>query len=160
MQEEERRHAWPKTRKWRNLLQEFLALPNLLFNQSDTFPCAFGGYRRVDCVPTTQLHFAFGVHGTPSPCFSVDYSNTAIMVINPHKLGVHKVLQHIPLNKVFDAPAKARLAKAVNIADLRLCAKQRAHKVSFELCWSLCERFFLGLWRIMCFVCVCAGFLL
>ena len=64
------------------------------------------------------------------------------MVINPHKLGVHKVLQHIPLNKVFDAPAKARLAKAVNIADLRLCAKQRAHKVSFYLCWLVCRYWF------------------
>ena len=52
-------------------------------------------------------------------------------MINPHKLGVHKVLQHIPLNALFDAPSKARLRKAVNIADLRLCAKQRAHKVSF-----------------------------
>ena len=52
-------------------------------------------------------------------------------MINPHKLGVHKVLQHIPLNALFDAPSKARLRKAVNIADLRLCAKQRAHKVSY-----------------------------
>jgi len=51
------------------------------------------------------------------------------MVINPHKLGVHKLLKHIPLNAIFDAPSKARLRKAVNIADLRLCAKQRAHKV-------------------------------
>lgn len=50
--------------------------------------------------------------------------------ITPHKLGVHKILSHIPLNVIFDAPAKARLRKAVNIADLRLCAKQRAHKVS------------------------------
>lgn len=76
------------------------------------------------------------------------------MVINPHKLGVHKVLQHIPLNKVFDAPAKARLAKAVNIADLRLCAKQRAHKVSFEFTgWGTN----LGYGHIMCFVRACAG---
>jgi len=51
------------------------------------------------------------------------------MIFNPHKLGVHKVLQHIPLNKVFDAPYKARLRKAVNIADLRAIAKARAHKV-------------------------------
>lgn len=52
------------------------------------------------------------------------------MIFNPHKLGVHKVLQNIPLNAVFDAPYKRRLAKAVNIADLRLIAKSRAHKVS------------------------------
>jgi 4-hydroxy-L-threonine phosphate dehydrogenase PdxA len=51
--------------------------------------------------------------------------------ITPHKLGVHKILKHIPLNAIFDAPSKRRLAKAVNIADLRLCAKARAHKVSF-----------------------------
>jgi len=50
--------------------------------------------------------------------------------INPHKLGVHKILKHIPLNAIFDMPSKRRLAKAVNIADLRLCAKARAHKVS------------------------------
>ena len=80
------------------------------------------------------------------------------MVINPHKLGVHKVLQHIPLNKVFDAPAKARLAKAVNIADLRLCAKQRAHKVSFNLRWLVLRTFCLGLGHIMCFVCAYVGF--
>jgi len=52
--------------------------------------------------------------------------------INPHKLGIHKVLKHIPLNALFDMPSKRRLAKAVNIADLRLCAKQRAHKMAFD----------------------------
>ena len=51
------------------------------------------------------------------------------MIFNPHKLGVHKVLQHIPLNALFDAPYQAALKKAVNIADLRLIAKSRAHKV-------------------------------
>jgi len=54
------------------------------------------------------------------------------MVLNPHALGVHKILKHIPLNALFNAPSKARLAKAVNIADLRLCAKQRAHKMVFD----------------------------
>jgi L-lactate dehydrogenase (cytochrome) len=52
------------------------------------------------------------------------------MIPNPHKLGLHKILKYIPLNAMFNAPSKARLAKAVNIADLRLCAKARAHKVS------------------------------
>jgi hypothetical protein len=51
------------------------------------------------------------------------------MLFNPHKLGVHKVLEHIPLGKLFDAPYKAKLRRAVNIADLRLIAKARAHKV-------------------------------
>jgi 4-hydroxy-L-threonine phosphate dehydrogenase PdxA len=51
------------------------------------------------------------------------------MMFNPHKLGIHKVLKHIPLNAVFDAPYKRALKKAVNIADLRLIAKARAHKV-------------------------------
>jgi hypothetical protein len=50
--------------------------------------------------------------------------------INPHKLGLHKIFKHIPLNAIFDMPSKRRLAKAVNIADLRLCAKARSHKVS------------------------------
>ena len=52
------------------------------------------------------------------------------MIFNPHKLGVHKVLKNIPLNALFDAPYKRALKKAVNIADLRLIAKSRAHKVS------------------------------
>lgn len=52
------------------------------------------------------------------------------MIFNPHKLGVQKVLKHIPLNAVFDAPYKAMVKKAVNIADLRAIGKARAHKVS------------------------------
>ena len=51
------------------------------------------------------------------------------MLFNPHKLGVQKVLKHIPLNAIFDAPYKRALKKAVNIADLRLIAKARSHKV-------------------------------
>ena len=66
----------------------------------------------------------------------------ATMVINPHKLGVHKLLKHIPLNALFDAPSKARLRKAVNIADLRLCAKQRAHKVRRILAFLCCIHLF------------------
>ena len=54
------------------------------------------------------------------------------MIFNPHKLGVHKVLKYVPLNAVFDAPYKRAVKKAVNIADLRLIAKSRAHKVSYE----------------------------
>ncbi|GAX15612.1 hypothetical protein FisN_3Lh083 [Fistulifera solaris] len=54
------------------------------------------------------------------------------MIFNPHKYGVHKFLQKIPLGAVFDAPYKARLKKAVNIADLRLIAKSRAHKMVFD----------------------------
>jgi len=52
--------------------------------------------------------------------------------ITPHKLGLHHILKHIPLNKIFDAPSKRRLAKAINIADLRDCAKMRAHKMVFD----------------------------
>jgi L-lactate dehydrogenase (cytochrome) len=52
------------------------------------------------------------------------------MIFNPHKLGIHKILKYIPLNAIFDAPYKARLRKAVNIADLRMIGKARAHKVS------------------------------
>mmetsp|Transcript_17800 Transcript_17800/g.40415 ORF Transcript_17800/g.40415 Transcript_17800/m.40415 type:complete len:432 (-) Transcript_17800:367-1662(-) len=54
------------------------------------------------------------------------------MIPDPHKLGVHKILKHVPLNSLFHAPSKRRLAKAVNIADIRLCAKQRAHKMVFD----------------------------
>ena len=39
---------------------------------------------------------------------------------NPHKLGVHKLIKHISLNALFDSTVKARLHKAVNIANLRL----------------------------------------
>jgi hypothetical protein len=42
------------------------------------------------------------------------------------------VLKHIPLNAIFDAPYKAAVKKAINIADLRTIAKSRAHKVSFS----------------------------
>ncbi len=59
----------------------------------------------------------------------VDKISIDNMIFNPHKLGVHKVLKYIPLNAFFDAPYKRMLAKAVNIADLRLIAKARAHKV-------------------------------
>jgi hypothetical protein len=53
----------------------------------------------------------------------------ATMMFNPHKLGIHKILSKIPLNAIFDAPYKRRLRKAVNIADLRIIGKARAHKV-------------------------------
>jgi len=69
------------------------------------------------------------------------------MIFNPHKLGVHKVLQHIPLNALFDAPYKRRLAKAVNIADLRAIAKSRAHKVRF--CVLISCYYFLGVLPIV-----------
>ena len=61
------------------------------------------------------------------------------MLFNPHKLGLHKVLKHIPLGAVFDAPYKAALKKAVNIADLRLIAKSRAHKVGCYYCCLACK---------------------
>jgi hypothetical protein len=55
------------------------------------------------------------------------------MMFNPHKLGIHKILSKIPLNAIFDTPYKAQLKRAVNIADLRLIAKARAHKVTSRL---------------------------
>ena len=65
------------------------------------------------------------------------------MLFNPHKLGVHKVLQHIPLNALFDIPYKAALKKAVNIADLRTIAKARSHKVRYGCITSLRRRLLL-----------------
>jgi len=54
------------------------------------------------------------------------------MVLNPHKLGVHKILQHIPLNALLDQPFQSALKKAVNVGDLRLLAKSRAHRMVFD----------------------------
>ena len=54
------------------------------------------------------------------------------MIFNPHKLGLHKVLKHVPLAGVLDAPYRNAVQKAVNIADLRLIAKSRAHKVRYS----------------------------
>ena len=53
--------------------------------------------------------------------------------MTPHSLGVHKVLKHLnPLVKpMLDFLPNRRLAQAVNIADLRLCAEQRMHKMCF-----------------------------
>eukprot|EP00934_Nitzschia_sp_Nitz4_P004885 Nitzschia sp. Nitz4//scaffold8_size234185//178071//179598//NITZ4_001285-RA/size234185-augustus-gene-0.249-mRNA-1//1//CDS//3329559890//4875//frame0 len=59
-------------------------------------------------------------------------TSSGIMLFNPHKLGVHKVLQHIPLNAALDAPFQAAIKKAVNIADIRSIAKARAHKMVFD----------------------------
>jgi hypothetical protein len=62
------------------------------------------------------------------------------MIFNPHKLGIHKILSKIPLNALFDAPYKARLRKAVNIADLRIIGKARAHKVRNKARQLMCVR--------------------
>ncbi|KAG8461515.1 hypothetical protein KFE25_001119 [Diacronema lutheri] len=53
---------------------------------------------------------------------------------SPHDLGVHKLLKPLrPLiSPIVDWPAKQRLRAAVNIADLRQCAKMRAHKMVFD----------------------------
>ena len=50
---------------------------------------------------------------------------------SPHDLGLHHVLKPLrPLvNPLVGTLAKRRLEKAVNIADLRMCAKKRAHKM-------------------------------
>jgi hypothetical protein len=52
------------------------------------------------------------------------------MLLDPHKLGVHKILKHVPLNALFlDRPYQMAVQKAVNIADLRAIASKRAHKM-------------------------------
>jgi hypothetical protein len=82
------------------------------------------------------------------------------MMFNPHKLGVHKVLKHIPLNALFDIPYKRALKKAVNIADLRVIAKSRAHKVSvisgfYALQYVVLFRsFLLSLNPFFCCICI------
>ncbi|CAB9513575.1 Peroxisomal (S)-2-hydroxy-acid oxidase [Seminavis robusta] len=55
------------------------------------------------------------------------------MIFNPHKLGVHKVLQYIPwMGRLLDIQHQARVRQAVNIADLRNIARGRAHKMVFD----------------------------
>mmetsp|Transcript_16087 Transcript_16087/g.30623 ORF Transcript_16087/g.30623 Transcript_16087/m.30623 type:complete len:98 (-) Transcript_16087:507-800(-) len=58
------------------------------------------------------------------------------MLFSPHKLGLHKVLQYIPLGAVLDAPFEAAVQKAVqkavNIAHLRVIAQQRSHRMVFD----------------------------
>lgn len=53
---------------------------------------------------------------------------------SPHDLGLHKILNPLrPLiSPIVDWPSKQRLRAAVNIADLRQCAKLRAHKMVFD----------------------------
>lgn len=53
---------------------------------------------------------------------------------SPHDLGLHKILNPLrPLvSPIVDFGAQRRLKEAVNIADLRQCAKLRAHKMVFD----------------------------
>lgn len=55
-------------------------------------------------------------------------------MLTPHALGVHNVLKYVRpwLHPLLDAPSRYRLARAVNIADLRECARRRAHKMVFD----------------------------
>ena len=52
---------------------------------------------------------------------------------SPHSLGVHKLLGPLrPLvTPVVDAASRRRLAKCVNVADLRLAAEKRMHRMCF-----------------------------
>ncbi len=59
-------------------------------------------------------------------------STARTMMFDPHKLGLHKVLRHFPLNSLFDRPYQVAVQKAVNIADLRAIASRRAHKMIFD----------------------------
>jgi hypothetical protein len=48
---------------------------------------------------------------------------------NPHTLGVHRVLKHFngAVRPLINRRANERLKNAINIADLRQCAKKRMH---------------------------------
>ena len=52
---------------------------------------------------------------------------------SPHSLGVHKLLGPLrPLvTPVVDAASRRRLAKCVNVADLRIAAEKRMHRMCF-----------------------------
>jgi len=54
-------------------------------------------------------------------------------MLTPHDLNIHKLLRLLsPLVRpIANYPARRRLRKAVNIADLRLCAESRLHKMCF-----------------------------
>jgi hypothetical protein len=56
------------------------------------------------------------------------------MPFNPHAMGVNNVLKWLsPLVRpMLNAPSARRLESAVNIADLRLAARQRAHRMVFD----------------------------
>jgi hypothetical protein len=114
----------------------------------------------VALFESLQLHFSFSISHfdfvvawlfsrTATLFFSSIFASiqhtlhhhSFIMLFNPHKLGLHKLLQKIPLGAVFDAPYKRALKKAVNIADLRLIAKSRAHKVRRHR-WPSCSSTF------------------
>ena len=52
-----------------------------------------------------------------------------------HKLGIHRVLSKVPFaREILNVPSQRRLAAAVNIADIRECAKARSHKMVFDYC--------------------------
>jgi len=58
----------------------------------------------------------------------------SLKIPSPHDLGIHKVLKHIRpiINPLVDTFSKHRLNNAVNIADLRICARKRSHKMVFD----------------------------
>ena len=53
---------------------------------------------------------------------------------SPHDLGIHHIFKHFRpiINPLVNTFSKNRLEKAVNIADLRICAKKRSHKMVFD----------------------------
>ena len=55
------------------------------------------------------------------------------MGLTPHKLGLHKLLRLLSpaVRPLLNAASERRLANAVNIADLRTCAKARMHPMCF-----------------------------
>lgn len=63
------------------------------------------------------------------------------MLFNPHKLGVHKILKHVPLSvsRILDVRHQRNVRKAVNIADLRRIAQQRSHKMVFDYLDGGCD---------------------
>ncbi len=62
-------------------------------------------------------------------------------MLTPHSLGLHKILSLLsPLVRpVVNWNAERRLANAVNVSDIRDCAKQRAHKMVFDYLDSVAD---------------------
>jgi isopentenyl diphosphate isomerase/L-lactate dehydrogenase-like FMN-dependent dehydrogenase len=58
----------------------------------------------------------------------------SLKIPSPHDIGLHHILKYIRpiINPLVDTLSKNRLNNAVNIADLRICAKKRSHKMVFD----------------------------
>jgi len=86
------------------------------------------------CIPQVPKQPAGQPKQSTKELPSRSVQGPSFKIPSPHDLGLHHVLKPFrPLiNPLVDTLAKRRLNKAVNIADLRMCAKKRSHKMVFD----------------------------